>query len=119
MSLSFQSSYSRSNYHWTFTRTATGRMAMVADGKGVPLLIGTTLKILSKNPSISKTELVELLHKQTGNRSLEKGDLSQVFKQMFKARILKMNGSGRDATYQLTPKGAETWKRIAKDLNWR
>jgi hypothetical protein len=118
MSINCQKASTRSPYHWTQVTTADGRFGAFANGEGVPKLMGTIVKILSKNPGLSKKELLELLWKATSDRSLRMSDLSQPFVQLRRGRIVKMNGHGFTATWQLTPQGAKTWAIISKKINW-
>ena len=118
MPISCQKAATRSFYHWTLVKTADGRFGAFANGEGVPKLMGTIVKILSKNPGLSKKILLEYIWKATGDRSINMNDLDQPFRQLRKGRIVKMNGHGFTATWQLTPQGAKTWARISKQINW-
>ena len=108
--LKFQFGHSRNGHDYTLAKTPTGRLCLLANEKGVHLRMGLIMTFLRKNPSSNKEEIVKALHKV--HRSYNINDLSQPFKQMRKVGMLKTNGRGRAATYQLTPNAVRIFEAL-------
>jgi hypothetical protein len=112
--ITVQSTYTRSTYHWMQYISPEGRIGFIANGKGVPALMGRIAITLLQSPNISKAELLTDLREATGNDTLNMGDLSQPFRQMHKAGMLQSSGLGNATTYRLTARGKSMLNKEGK-----
>lgn len=110
----FQGKYSRNSHDWTMKKGADGRFTFSANEKGVAARIGYLVEYLYEYPRSNVQEMTEYL--QTIHRSYSSTDVSQPIRRMVEAGIVRVNGTGRDATYSLTNNGRRIWTASKKEF---
>lgn len=99
-----QSSHSRNAHDFSVETDATGRNALVANGRGLKYRIGMVFAHLARNGGRMRAGQI-LTYLQKLHRSYQETDLSQVRRQLIKAGAITCRGRGKESLWCITTAG--------------